>query len=101
MKNPRGEVANFSRLFGQAWSKVMSVKNVTAGFKVNVIYPLDRTAIQLPGEEDEEVTPQHPSVIEICAVFHSQSGTRDTPSRNKRCQPAELSAYASFSNNSN
>ena len=79
----KGEIvsrANFSRLFGQAWARAMSVKNVTAGFKATGVYPLDRTAIKLPGEEPKEAVPSRHSAIKFVPFF--------TPSRRQLLTPA-------------
>ena len=39
---------SFSQLFSKAWMKAMTMKNVTAGFKVCGIFPFDRDAMTLP-----------------------------------------------------
>ena len=41
---------NFS-LFSEAWVHAMSPRNITAGFRTTGVYPLDRSAIKLPGEK--------------------------------------------------
>ena len=41
---------NFCRLFSKAWLESMTTSNIVAGFHTTGIYPLDRDAIQLPGE---------------------------------------------------
>ena len=41
---------NFCRLFSKAWLESMTTSNIAGGFRTTGIYPLDRNAIQLPGE---------------------------------------------------
>ena len=41
---------NFCHLFSKAWLESMTTVNIVAGFRTTGIYPLDRCAIQLPGE---------------------------------------------------
>ena len=51
---------NFCRLFSKAWLESMTTSNIVAGFRTTGIYPLDRDAIQLPGEcklADKLITP--------------------------------------------
>ena len=51
--NP-GKVVNrfcFSELFAEAWMKSMTLTNITAGFRVTGVYPVNRNAFVLPEEE--------------------------------------------------
>ena len=43
----------FSQIFSKAWFRGMTPKNVIAGFKATGVFPLDRSAIHIPGEEYE------------------------------------------------
>ena len=48
-KNP-GEavrIYDFSYLFSQAWFKSMTLKNITSGFKVTGVFPVDKNAVRL------------------------------------------------------
>ena len=49
-KNPGSVVGmyEFSRLFAEAWYNSMTIKNITSGFKVTGVFPVDRYAIKLP-----------------------------------------------------
>ena len=46
----------FSPLFRNAWLKSMTVANITAGFKVTGVYPVNRNALSLPGQECETLS---------------------------------------------
>ena len=41
---------NFCQLFSKAWIESMTASNIITGFETTGIYPVDREAIQLPGE---------------------------------------------------
>lgn len=41
---------NFCQLFSKAWIESMTTSNIIAGFQTTGIYPVDREAIDLPGE---------------------------------------------------
>jgi len=41
-------VYDFSRLFSQAWFKSMTMTNITSGFKVTGVFPVNQNAITLP-----------------------------------------------------
>ena len=43
-------VYDFSRLFSEAWSTSMTIRNAIAGFRVTGVYPFNRQAIHLPAE---------------------------------------------------
>ena len=45
---------DFVTLFSEAWSQAMTLKNITASYRVTGIYPYDKSAIKLP---DEKITP--------------------------------------------
>ena len=42
---------NFSALFSEVWVQALTPKNVISGFQTTGVYPPDRNAIKLPGEE--------------------------------------------------
>ena len=42
-------IYDFSAILSEAWGMSMSAKNITSGFKVTGVYPVDRYAVQLPG----------------------------------------------------
>ena len=44
-------VYDFSKLLSEAWSESMTVKNITSGFKVTGVYPVDKNAVQIPGQK--------------------------------------------------
>ena len=44
-------IYDFSALLSEAWGQSMTVKNITSGFKVTGIYPVDRCAVQVPGQK--------------------------------------------------
>ena len=44
-------IYDFSALLSEAWDQSMTVKNITSGFKVIGIYPVDRCAVQVPGQK--------------------------------------------------
>jgi len=44
-------IYDFSVLLSEAWNQSMTVKNITSGFKVTGIYPVDRNAVQIPGHK--------------------------------------------------
>ena len=46
----------FSSLFRNAWLKSMSVANITGGFRVTGVYPVDRNALSPPVEECETLS---------------------------------------------
>ena len=48
-KNPGRAVSryDFSALFNETWRRAMTQKNVTGGFKVTGIYPLNRNALKV------------------------------------------------------
>ena len=51
---------NFCRIFSKAWLESMTISNIAAGFRTTGIHPLNRDAIQLPGEfnfADKTITP--------------------------------------------
>ncbi len=54
-KNPGKVVTrySFSELFSEAWMRTMTIKNISAGFRVTGIYPLDRSKLSpLDGNDD-------------------------------------------------
>ena len=54
MTSNQGKVVNrfcFSELFAEAWMKSMTLTNITAGFRVTGVYPVNRNAFVLPEEE--------------------------------------------------
>ncbi len=48
---------NFVRLFSKAWLESMTTSNIVAGFRTTGIYPINRDAIQLPGQCDFGIEP--------------------------------------------
>ena len=54
-KNPGRVITRyqFSGLFSQAWMESMTMRNITAGFRVTGIYPVNREVFSFPGEEKE------------------------------------------------
>ena len=55
MNNPGRVIMryDFSSLFSEAWYQAMTIRNVTAGFKVSGIYPFNRDIVldKIPKEE--------------------------------------------------
>ena len=53
IKNPGMVISkhNFSDVFSEAWLKSMTPKNILAGFRTTGVYPLNRDAIKLPGDD--------------------------------------------------
>ena len=53
IKNPGKVISkyNFSSIFSEAWIQSMTPKNVLAGFRTTGVYPLNRDAIKLPGDD--------------------------------------------------
>jgi hypothetical protein len=49
---------DFVGLFNEAWSSAMTMKNVIVSFKVTGIYPFNRNAIHVPGENYKEFRPE-------------------------------------------
>ena len=47
-QNP-GRVVSIYELLSEAWGQSMTVKNITSGFKVTGVYPVDRNAVQISG----------------------------------------------------
>ena len=43
----------FSQLFNEAWTKAMTIQNISAGFRSTGIYPLNRNALLPPPQEEE------------------------------------------------
>ena len=52
-------IYDFSALLSEAWSQSMTVKNITSGFKVTGIYPVDRCAEQVP----EQIPSFRPEIL--------------------------------------
>ena len=52
-ENPRKVVMvyQFSQFFAAAYKLVMTRENIVSGFKRSGVYPLDRYAIAIPGED--------------------------------------------------
>ena len=48
---------DFSTLFADAWSKSMTIKNITAGFRTTGICPYNRNAIRFPDKQFAEFQP--------------------------------------------
>ena len=48
----------FSALFSEAWLRSMTVANITGGFRVTGVYPVNRDALSLPSPECESLTKQ-------------------------------------------
>ena len=46
---------SFSKVFSQAWTKAMTIRNIVSGFKVTGVYPVDRYALVLPEESRESL----------------------------------------------
>ena len=44
-------IYEFSELLSEAWGQSMTVKNITSGFKVTGVYPVDRNAVQVSGHK--------------------------------------------------
>lgn len=59
-KNPGKEVTryDFSTLFSDAWSKSMTVSNISSGFKVTGVFPFNKHAIHLPEKNFSTFDPQ-------------------------------------------
>ncbi len=58
-KNP-GKVVTiyqFSELFAAAWRTAMSPSNVLSSFRATGVYPVNRSAIEIPGEKKKASTP--------------------------------------------
>ena len=55
INNPGKVVTRFSfmSLFSRAWLKAMHPSNIISGFRSTGVYPFDRTAIRVPGLEEE------------------------------------------------
>ena len=55
VKNPGTPVTkhNFSALFSDAWVQAMTPKNILSGFHTTGVYPPNRKAITLPGDDDK------------------------------------------------
>ena len=51
-------IYDFSGVFSEAWSKAMSINNVTAGFKVAGVFPFNRNAVKLQSEKFKKFNPQ-------------------------------------------
>ena len=59
-KNPGRVVGiyEFSHLFAEAWYNSMTIKNITSGFKVTGVFPVDRFAIKLPEDTKPVFKPE-------------------------------------------
>ena len=53
---------SFSQLFGQAWMRSMTIKNIMAGFRVTGVYPLDRSKLLGKDEDVSKVIPFNPMI---------------------------------------
>ena len=53
IKNPGKAISkhNFLHTFSEAWYKSMTQKNILVGFQTTGVYPLNRDAIDLPGDD--------------------------------------------------
>ena len=53
VKHPERVISkhNFSSIFSEAWLRSMTSINVLSGFRTTGVYPLNRDAIELPGED--------------------------------------------------
>ena len=56
--NPGKSVTKFqfSELFNEAWLQSMTVANITAGFRITGIYPLNRSVVPFQSPECENLT---------------------------------------------
>ena len=52
----------FSRLFGEAWMKAMTPKNIVSGFAVTGVYPVDRNALAVSGGKSPPAKPRMPFI---------------------------------------
>ena len=72
-------IYDFSSVFSEAWSKAMSINNVTAGFKVAGVFPFNRNAVKLQSEKFKKFNPQ--SLSETSGIkyipLYSPSRTTD------------------------
>ena len=52
-------IYQFSPIFAEAWQNAMTTSTVMASFKATGVYPLNRNAVDIPGEVDDKpiVTP--------------------------------------------
>ena len=93
-------IYDFSKLFSEAWSQSMTLKNVAAGFKVTGVFPFNRRAITLPDEKFETFRPAaliKSSGVKFVPLYSPSSLTRDT-SRMISCSPDKTDvAYLSDS----
>ena len=70
-------IYTFSQLFAKAWHKAMTPQNIVSGFRVTGVYPVNRRAIVLPGENSlQHSTPTavlrhslHALLLSKCSVF--------------------------------
>lgn len=70
---------NFCQLFSKAWLESMTIGTIVGGFRTTGIHPLNRDAIQLPGEKkltDKFLEPNlgftpHKRYGLLCGVFSS------------------------------
>jgi len=64
---------NFNSLFVKAWIAAITPANLIAGFKSCGIYPLNRSAIVIPGKRSTTVKPSDPSPASTVEVEDSSS----------------------------
>ena len=59
-QNPGRDVTryDFSALFAMAWSKAMTLTNITAGFRNTGVCPFNRNAVCIPSEEPTKFNPE-------------------------------------------
>ena len=87
----------FSHLFAEAWSKGMTISNITSGFKCTGIYPFNPNAVlkkvtRERNDHSPEVHPESPSLStpsEDCRQENSDSPRADSPRHSPRVNKQE------------
>ena len=104
---------NFCRIFSKAWLESMTISNIAGGFRTTGIHPLNRHAIQLPGEynfADKMITPnldftpfKSNPLEKLCTFTAGDIKTAEAPFINQRpnclkdrIKGSELTASTAF-----
>lgn len=86
-KNPFKNITrfNFSSLFSRAWSRSMTMNNITAGFRVTGVHPLNRNAV-IEVEEDYTAHMKRDTSLKYIPLFSPVH----TPVRHRRPRNGSL-----------
>lgn len=87
-------IYDFSKLFSQAWYQSMTMKNITSGFKVTGVFPVDRSAVTLPQDIAQKKT-FRPEALAIQSGLAYIPLYSPAPPKTRKTTPAGMQSTSS------